>query len=188
MTTEKSLIDSALRGWKSNVERADKLFGGLSPEQLEQEVAPGKNRLIYLWGHLAAVNDRLLPLLGIGERLHPEFDGYVHLEPGQVRSADCLGTIAQSRMARNQPEAVGGFLEVLGLGLGAAAYCGVGRGFRAGTASESIRGAARKNRAPCLSRGAGSIGAAKGIVNRFKDRSGLKQSYPNLTRERSFLN
>jgi hypothetical protein len=74
MTTEKSLIDSALRGWKSNIEQADKLFGGLSPAQLEQEVAPGKNRLIYLWGHLAAVNDRLLPLLGIGERLHPEFD------------------------------------------------------------------------------------------------------------------
>jgi len=62
------------RGWKSNVERADKLFGALSPEQLEKEVAPGKNRLIYLLGHLAAVNDGLLPLLGIGERLHPEFD------------------------------------------------------------------------------------------------------------------
>jgi hypothetical protein len=74
MTTQKSLIDSALRGWKSNVERAEKLFGALSPEQLEQEVAPGKNRLIYLWGHLAATNDALLPLLGIGERLHPEFD------------------------------------------------------------------------------------------------------------------
>ena len=75
MTTERSLIDSAIRGWKSNVERADKLFGDLSPGQLEQEVAPGKNRLIYLWGHLAAVNDALLPLLWIGERLHPEFDG-----------------------------------------------------------------------------------------------------------------
>jgi hypothetical protein len=74
MTAEKSLIDSALRGWKFNVERAEELFGTLSPEQLEREVAPGKNRLIYLWGHLAAVNDRLLPLLGIGERLHPEFD------------------------------------------------------------------------------------------------------------------
>jgi hypothetical protein len=74
MTTEKSLIDSALRQWKFNVERAEKLFGDLSAAQLEQEVAPGRNRLIYLWGHLAAVNDRLLPLLGIGERLHPEFD------------------------------------------------------------------------------------------------------------------
>jgi DinB superfamily len=74
MTTEMSFVDSGLRGWKLNVERADKLFGALSPELLEQEVAPGKNRLIYLWGHLAAVNDGLLPLLGIGERLYPEFD------------------------------------------------------------------------------------------------------------------
>src|ERR1700741_1956250 len=81
MTTEKSLIDSAIRGWKSNVERADKLFGGLSPEQLEQEVAPGRNRLIYLWGHLAAANDGLLPLLGIGERLHPEFDAMFTTNP-----------------------------------------------------------------------------------------------------------
>jgi len=43
-------------------------------------------------------------------------------------------------------------------------------------ASESIHDAARKNRAPCLSRGTGGIGAAKGIVNRFKDCAGLKQS------------
>ena len=76
MTTsaENPLIDAALRGWKSNVERVGNLFGTLSPEQLEQQVTPGKNRLIYLWGHLTAVNDGLLPLLGIGERLHPELD------------------------------------------------------------------------------------------------------------------
>jgi hypothetical protein len=74
MDIERSLIDSALRGWKSNVERADKLFGALSPGELEHEVAPGRNRLIYVWGHLAAVNDALLPLLTIGERLYPEFD------------------------------------------------------------------------------------------------------------------
>src|SRR5882762_3750393 len=81
MDIERSLIDSALRGWKSNVERADKLFGSLSPRELEQEVAPGRNRLIYVWGHLAAVNDALLPLLTIGERLHPEFDGMFVLNP-----------------------------------------------------------------------------------------------------------
>jgi DinB superfamily len=74
MSTENSLIDAALRGWKANIERVDKLFGALSPEQLEQQVTPGENRLIYLWGHLAAVNDGLLPLLDIGERLHPEFN------------------------------------------------------------------------------------------------------------------
>ncbi|MCU1334206.1 MAG: hypothetical protein JWM08_3198, partial [Candidatus Angelobacter sp.] len=55
------------------------------------------------------------------------------------------------------------FFEVLGLGLGAAAYRGFGRGFRAGTAPESICCTARKNGAPCLSLGAGDFGAAEGL-------------------------
>ena len=74
MALETSLIDSALRNWRSNVDRAGKLFGNLSQEQLLQEVAPGKNRLIYLWGHLTAFNDALIPLLGFGDRIHPELD------------------------------------------------------------------------------------------------------------------
>ena len=74
MTLETSLIDSALRNWRSNVDRVGKLFGDLSQEQLLQEVAPGKNRLIYLWGHLIAFNDALIPLLGLGYRIYPELD------------------------------------------------------------------------------------------------------------------
>jgi hypothetical protein len=42
MTLETSLIDSALRNWWSNVDRAGKLFGNLSQEQLLEEVSPGK--------------------------------------------------------------------------------------------------------------------------------------------------
>jgi len=74
MMPEQTLLTVALNSWKSTVERADRLFSVLSEEQLMKEVAPGKNRLIYLWGHLTAVHDRMLPLLGFGERLHPEFD------------------------------------------------------------------------------------------------------------------
>jgi hypothetical protein len=74
MTTETSLVDSALRSWRSNMDRITKFFTAQSEEQLQQEIAPGKNRLIYLWGHLAAINDALLPLLDIGPRLHPELD------------------------------------------------------------------------------------------------------------------
>ncbi len=50
------------------------MFLPLTEEQLQKEVAPGKNRLIYLLGHLTAVHDRLLPLLEIGPRVHPELD------------------------------------------------------------------------------------------------------------------
>jgi len=74
MATDASLIDVALRGWKTSIDRADKLFGSLSEEELQEEIAPGRNRRIYLWGHLTAINDALIPLLGFGERLHPELD------------------------------------------------------------------------------------------------------------------
>jgi hypothetical protein len=72
MTPEQTIIASAVNSWKLNVERADKVFSGLTDDQLQREVAPGRNRLVYLWGHLTAVHDAMLPLLGLGERLHPE--------------------------------------------------------------------------------------------------------------------
>lgn len=71
---EQPFVTSALNSWKSTLERADKLFSSLTEEQLQKEVAPGKNRLIYLWGHLTAVHDRMLPLLILGDRFYPEFD------------------------------------------------------------------------------------------------------------------
>jgi hypothetical protein len=74
MTNDELYIAVALSGWMGNIERADKMFSGLSGQDLLKEIAPGKNRLIYLWGHLTAVHDAMLPLLGIGRRLHPEFD------------------------------------------------------------------------------------------------------------------
>ena len=74
MTTESSLVDSALRSWKSNVDRIGEFFGALSEEQLLREIGPGKNRLIYLWGHLTAISDATLPVLEFGQRHHPELD------------------------------------------------------------------------------------------------------------------
>ena len=74
MTPEQSVVATAVQSWTINVERADKLFAGLSESQILQEVAPGRNRLVYLWGHLLAVHDAMAPLMGLGERLHPELD------------------------------------------------------------------------------------------------------------------
>jgi hypothetical protein len=74
MANGKTFADGAIAVWKSNLERADKLFAGLDAASLERQVAPDRNRLIYLWGHLAATHDRMLHLLGVAERVHPEFD------------------------------------------------------------------------------------------------------------------
>ena len=74
MENEGSYAALGLKAWKVQIDRADKLFGTLSSEEVLREIAPGRNRLFYLWGHLTAIHDAMLPLLGIGERLHPEFD------------------------------------------------------------------------------------------------------------------
>src|ERR1700681_5089569 len=74
MGNEGSFAAVGLKVWKAQIDRADKLFGTLSSEEILREIAPGRNRLLYLWGHLTAVHDAMLPLLSLGERLHPEFD------------------------------------------------------------------------------------------------------------------
>jgi|HubBroStandDraft_6_1064221.scaffolds.fasta_scaffold62845_4 hypothetical protein len=74
MGNESSYIVLALKTWNTQIDRADKPFGGFSSEEILREIAPGRNRLLYLWGLLTAVHDAMLPLLLLGERLHPEFD------------------------------------------------------------------------------------------------------------------
>jgi len=74
MSTEEVFVANAVGVWKGAFERADKLFNGLTDDELQNHVSPGRNRLIYLWGHLTAMHDRMTVLLGVGERLNPAFD------------------------------------------------------------------------------------------------------------------
>jgi hypothetical protein len=86
MGNEGSYVGLGLKVWKAQIERADKLFGGLSSEEVLREIAPGRNRLLYLWGHLTAIHDAMLPLLGFGERLHPDFDVAFVSNPDKSRA------------------------------------------------------------------------------------------------------
>src|SRR5260370_5542507 len=87
MENEGSYVALGLKVWKAQIERADKLFGRLSSEEVLREIAPGRNRLLYLWGHLTAIHDAMLPLLGMGERLHPEFDVAFVSNPDKSQAA-----------------------------------------------------------------------------------------------------
>ena len=85
MENEGSYVALGLKVWKTQIGRADKLFGSLSSEDVLREIAPGRNRLLYLWGHLTATHDAMLPLLGLGERLHPEFDAAFIFTPDKSK-------------------------------------------------------------------------------------------------------
>ena len=74
MANDEILGSTVLNLWKLVISRFDKTLSELSDEQLQRQVAPGRNRVFYLLGHLTATHDRMLPLLGLGDRLHPELD------------------------------------------------------------------------------------------------------------------
>jgi hypothetical protein len=84
MTNEQLTVKTAIASWQNTVGRADKAFSALTEEQFLREVAPGKNRLVYLLGHLTAINDAMHTILGIGERLHPELDSMFVSEPDRA--------------------------------------------------------------------------------------------------------
>jgi hypothetical protein len=78
-------VRTTLRAWETQVSRMNDFFESVSDDDLMREVAPGRNRGVYLLGHLAAVNDAIMPLLGLGQKLYP------HLEKIFITSPDKSG-------------------------------------------------------------------------------------------------
>ncbi len=84
MTTEEIMSATALKNWKLFLDRFNQRLALLSNEQLQQQVAPGRNRLLYLIGHLTATHDWMFPLLGLGERLFPELNDVYITSPDKA--------------------------------------------------------------------------------------------------------
>src|SRR6266478_3218685 len=81
MTTDQIFIAAAISSWQQVVTRVGALCLSLNEEQLLVEVAPGKNRILYLWGHLTAIHDGMFSVLRLGDRLHPELDAVFIAQP-----------------------------------------------------------------------------------------------------------
>jgi hypothetical protein len=73
-TQSNLLVRMTLMAWDAQNNYLNKLISSLTDEQLAKEIAPGKNTGVYLLGHLIAVSDGMLPLLGFGDRLFPEME------------------------------------------------------------------------------------------------------------------
>jgi hypothetical protein len=73
-------IKMVLDAWNTKIAFIDKLLAELSDEQLQKEIAPGKNTGVYILGHLAGISNRMIPLLNLGNELKPElYNTYVEL-------------------------------------------------------------------------------------------------------------
>lgn len=71
MTQAELSVKMVLDRWNGSILSLNKQLQAISDAQLQKEVAPGKNRGTYLLGHLIAVHDDMLILLGIGEKHYP---------------------------------------------------------------------------------------------------------------------
>jgi hypothetical protein len=74
MTTTDTFVKMVLDRWEASIKNCDTLLDSLTDEMLQKEIAPGRNRGIYLLGHLIAVHDDMLILLDMGEKLYPELN------------------------------------------------------------------------------------------------------------------
>jgi hypothetical protein len=72
MTTTDTILKMVFDRWNGSIKNWDAILNNLTDETLQKEIAPGKNRGIYLLGHLIAVHDEMLKLLDMGEKFYPE--------------------------------------------------------------------------------------------------------------------
>jgi len=72
MDQQQLFVNMGLASWNLQISRAEKIFNAFTDEQFYAEVAPGKNRIIYLYGHLAAYHDALKETLGLGKASRSE--------------------------------------------------------------------------------------------------------------------
>ena len=84
MEQSKILVDMALKAWNQQISRAEKFFDAQSDEDLQKEVAPGKNRISYLAGHLTSSNDTMMMLFGFGPKLYPAFEDIFSKKPDRA--------------------------------------------------------------------------------------------------------
>ncbi|MBS1689026.1 MAG: DinB family protein [Bacteroidetes bacterium] len=68
------IVTQVKNAWAAQNKNVTAFFNKYEDEAYLKEIAPDKNRAVYLLGHLTAVNDNLLPLFGLGEKLYPELE------------------------------------------------------------------------------------------------------------------
>jgi hypothetical protein len=84
MSQEQLYVSMARNSWDAHIKRTNAVLDGLTDAQLQEEIAPGRNRGIYLLGHLTAVHDAMFDILGLGQRQHPELDAVFLSSPDKA--------------------------------------------------------------------------------------------------------
>ncbi|MEP7074514.1 MAG: DinB family protein [Acidobacteriota bacterium] len=91
------VVKMVLDSWKTQNARIDKFLAEVSDEQLAWPAVLGRNSALYVIGHLTAVTDGLLPILGWGIRKYPDLEEVFITNPFDIKAT--LPTAADVRQA-----------------------------------------------------------------------------------------
>ncbi len=72
MNATQTMVKMTLDRWYGSIKNFETALNSMTDEQLQKEIAPNKNRGIYLLGHLIAVHDDMIVLLNFGDKQYPE--------------------------------------------------------------------------------------------------------------------
>lgn len=101
-TQTELLVKMTITAWDVQNNQLHKLLNELTDEQLYKQIAPGKNRGIYLLGHLIAVSDAVLPLLDFSELLFPELQAVFIKNPDNpAQEMPSITTLKENLQAVN---------------------------------------------------------------------------------------
>lgn len=90
------IITQVINAWVAQNKGVSNFFDKYDEAVYLQEVAPGRNRAVYLFGHLIAANDGLLEILGLGGRLYPElYEIFSHSPDKAVANIPTLAELKQ---------------------------------------------------------------------------------------------
>lgn len=96
------IISQVIHTWAAQNKAVTAFFNKYTNDDYEKEVAPGRNRAIYLLGHLVAVNDGMLPLFGLGDKLFPGLDTLFITAPDKAHTTlPSLATLKEHWEALN---------------------------------------------------------------------------------------
>lgn len=107
MTQAEISVKMVLDRWNASIQSCDKLLQAFNDESLQKQIAPGKNRGIYLLGHLIAVHDSMLELLDMGPKQYPQlFEPFIkeadHVDSQFPSAAELRGIWAEQCTDLNQ--------------------------------------------------------------------------------------
>ncbi len=87
------VINLVINTWKAQSNVVTAFFNKYDDAVYLNEVAPGRNRAVYLLGHLVAASDSLLPLFGLGDRTFPKLERLFTTNPDLT--FDTIPTVAE---------------------------------------------------------------------------------------------